>query len=157
MRKIDVSVDTFALIWAARKPGEDTEDEIVARLASEAIQGREPMHNDDEPCHEADHSEEIPVMHDRPKSSEWVDLLVWSLRSLGGKASLAEIYRKTKDARRLLGMSITRNHEAAARERLESYCFESKNYKQIADLFCMPEGKGAGVWALNEPLPARYR
>jgi hypothetical protein len=32
MRTIQVSTDTYAAVWGARKPGEDSEDEILARV-----------------------------------------------------------------------------------------------------------------------------
>ena len=32
MRSIDVSTDVYAAIWAARQPGEDTEDAILSRV-----------------------------------------------------------------------------------------------------------------------------
>ncbi len=32
MRQINVSTDTFAGIWAARQPGEDSEDAILSRI-----------------------------------------------------------------------------------------------------------------------------
>lgn len=153
MKKIAVSIDTFASIWAARQAHETTEDEIIARWIREL--GLAP-------------SEETPLLMksemaastttlDRPKSTEWVDVLVWALQKLGGRAPLAHIYAKCKVGRELMGKKITPNHDAAARERLESYCSESRNYKGIADLFFMPEGKGAGIWALRENYPERYR
>ena len=34
MRSISISTDTYAAIWAARQPGEDSEEEILRRLLS---------------------------------------------------------------------------------------------------------------------------
>lgn len=150
-RKIDVSVDTFALLWGARRPEETTEDEIVARLAKQSIGDagaapRSPRHSEIVVQHGATTNERA----DRPKSETWVDVLVWTLKRLGGRGNLQQIYQTSREARKLLGKGVTLRHNDSARERLESYCSESKNYKGIKDLFYMPEGKGAGVWALRK-------
>jgi len=151
MRRVDISIDTFAQLWVVRRTGEDNEEDIIRGLISERL-STPAIGNQTTTQTNMIEETDMPG----PTSPEWVDILVWSLKSLGGRASLAEIYRKSKEGRRLRGLTITRNHEASARERLESYSSESKNYKHIADLFFMPEGKGAGIWALRDDLPLRY-
>ena len=84
-----------------------------------------------------------------PNSMKWTDVLVWTLRELGGRAELADIYRVSRLGRSALGKAITREHNASARECLESHCSDSDKYRWKDDLFFMPEGKGAGVWALR--------
>lgn len=147
-RKVDLKVDTFALLWAARRPGEATEDEIVARLARDTL-GAESLSTPERASVNVEQRGEAP-MDSNPTSEKWVDVLVWSLRKLGGEAHLSEIYRTARSAREALGKPIRRNHEATVRERLESYCSSSHNYKGIADLFWLPKGKGFGVWALRK-------
>lgn len=147
-RKIDLKVDTFALIWAARRPGEQTEDEIIARLARESVPDTTPTRQAQAPDNEQT-SEGAEWTSDKPISEQWVHVLVWALGKLGGEAHLSEIYRSARLAREALGKPIRRNHEATVRERLESYCSSSDNYKGIADLFWQPRGKGSGVWALK--------
>ena len=40
--------------------------------------------------------------------------------------------------------------EATVRRTLEDNCSDSDNFRGV-DIFCMPEGKGAGIWALRKP------
>lgn len=159
-RKIEVSVDTFALIWAARLSNETSEDQIIARLARNAPDGAAipaaPPVSPPPPPLLASDAKEMPITSavtlgvKLPHSSKWTDLLVWTLETLGGKATLADIYRKSKEGRRALGMRVTPNHDASARECLESFSSDSDKWRERGDLFCMPEGKGAGVWALRK-------
>jgi hypothetical protein len=139
MRQIEVSVDVFAAIWAARRPDEASEDEVLARVLGVRTQALA-----DQP-----HSNDAAIAN-LPRSKKWTDVLVWTLRSHGGKASLAEIYKTSRVGRRGLGYATTAEHEASARECLESHCSDSEKFRGKADLFWMPEGKGAGVWALRE-------
>jgi hypothetical protein len=135
VKQIAVSVDVFAAIWAARLQEENSENEILTRIL-----GLRPM------VPERDFRQ---GPNDLPKSKKWTDLLVWTLTKLGGKATLHEIYKKSREGRKALGYNITVEHDASARECLESHCSDSHKYRHRADLFYMPEGKGAGVWALR--------
>ena len=143
MRQIEVSIDTFALIWAIRIPGESSEDQILSRLLGEA-------HAEPRVVSEAVQGKAKKGLDDLPPSKKWTELLVWTLKRHGGRAPLSEIYRTSRRGRLALGYPITKCHDDAARERLEAHCRESKNFKGI-ELFYMPEGKGAGVWALVNP------
>lgn len=156
MRQIEVSVDVFAEIWSARRTHELTEDEILARLlnvARERPGAVRPAFRGAEAQADRVASSQTSVGAG-PRSKKWTDVLVWSLEQLGGRATLGEIYRTSREARLVLGHPITREHDASARECLESHCRESSKYRGKADLFYMPSGKGAGVWALRTGRPA---
>jgi hypothetical protein len=151
-RKIEVQVDTFALLWAARIAGEATEDEIIARLVRDYL-GSEPSQSVEAVPTDNVSTGRNAKASDRPRSEQWVHVLLWSLCKLGGEAHLSQIYRTAREGREALGKPIRRNHEATVRERLESYCSTSQNYKGIADLFWQPKGKGSGIWAVRQPSP----
>jgi hypothetical protein len=140
-RQIDVSVDTFAQIWAARLPGENTEDQILARI----LQQDHSIQKSAVPEAVADAAQQ--GLDDLPPTKKWTDLLAWTLRRHGGRATLSEIYKTSRRGRLALGFRVTLRHDDSARECLESHCRESRKFKGT-ELFWMPEGKGAGVWAL---------
>ena len=146
IRSIDIHIDTFAEMWKQRLPGESSEDAIIKRL----LGMKEEMRN---PPTASGKNESLSMTHelkcDLPNSKKWTDLLVWTLKKLGGTAPLAEIYQVSREGRRALGYDLTRNHDASARECLESHCLESEKYRGKQNLFRMPEGKGAGIWALR--------
>lgn len=141
MRQIEVSVDTFAQIWAARVPGELNEDQILSRILSTGPAAAKAV------VPEAVQGAARRGLDDLPPSVRWTDLLIWTLRRHGGRAPLSEIYRTSRQGRLALGYKTTEHHDAAARERLEAHCRACNGFKG-KELFYMPEGKGAGVWAL---------
>jgi hypothetical protein len=149
-RQIEVSVDVFAAIWAQRLPSEPDEDAILARI----LKARRRVSTTNAPHPVAPEGHEVldggSARTSRPRSKKWSDVLVWTLTELGGRASLSEIYKKSREGRIALGMPITPEHDASARECLEAHCRESKKFRGKADLFVMPEGKGSGVWALRK-------
>jgi hypothetical protein len=151
MRQIEVSVDVFAGIWRARLPHERTEDDILARLLLVRPVSPQPTSPAESPTDK--NSLSGPAKPTRPgsqpASKRWRDVLEWALRQLGGKGTLEQIYAKTREGRAVLGLVITAEHNASARECLESHCSESQKFRGKADLFFMPEGKGAGVWAVR--------
>lgn len=79
----------------------------------------------------------------------WAHDLVSVLQAMGGKARLERIYDAVEKLRRTNGRSVPRTLEATVRRTLENHSSHSDNYLGGVDLFCMPEGKGAGVWALR--------
>ena len=72
-----------------------------------------------------------------------------ALEELGGRASLNSLYKQTKKIRRAHARSIPEAVEAVVRRTLEENSSDSEVYRGGPDLFWMPEGKGAGVWALR--------
>jgi hypothetical protein len=145
IRTIELHVDTFAELWKQRRPEENSEDQIIRRLLNMMEETYEPS----DAIRAASEASLGIGSSDLPPSKQWKPLLVWTLQKLGGRASLADIYRVSREGRRALGYRTTPNHDASARECLESHCLESEKYRQRENLFCMPEGKGAGIWALR--------
>lgn len=148
MREISIGIETFAEIWKQRRDGENSEDDVLKRLLglSEGPNVKAPTPKD------VPKGDEKPMMAaDLPPSKKWSDLLVWTLRKLGGRAHLSDIYRVSRMGRKALGFATTLHHDDSARECLESHCSESKKFRGKEDLFFMPEGKGAGIWALRNP------
>jgi hypothetical protein len=148
-KQIEISVDVFAAIWSARLPHESSEDHILARLLRlkfAAPKEMQPTPVESTGCKTIVKSRGIDS---KPLSKKWTDVLVWTLEQLGRKATLDEIYKKSREGRSALGILITPEHDASARECLESHCGESSKFRHKADLFRMPEGKGAGIWALR--------
>jgi hypothetical protein len=78
----------------------------------------------------------------------WRDDVRTALQRLGGRSSLSRIYKEVQTVRTAAGRSIPPSLEATVRRTLEDHSSDSENYRG-ADLFCMPEGKGAGVWGLR--------
>jgi hypothetical protein len=79
----------------------------------------------------------------------WVDDISEALRRLGGKAHLSLINREVEKIRKHAGRSLTKTWEKTVSQMLEDHCSEA-SFRSREDLFCMPEGKGAGVWALRK-------
>jgi hypothetical protein len=83
-----------------------------------------------------------------PGDGTWRDDVRSALQRLGGRASLFRIYKEVKAIRSAAGRSIPPSLEATVRRTLEDHSSDSENYRG-QDLFCMPEGKGAGVCGLR--------
>ena len=79
----------------------------------------------------------------------WRDDVHAALKGLGGRSHLNGIYREVKTTRGAAGRTVPVSLEATVRQTLEFHSSDSSNYRSGPDLFCMPEGKGAGVWALR--------
>jgi hypothetical protein len=144
MRQIEVSTDVYARIWALREPGEETESAILARVLFSAASHGAGSHLTSERHEEAT---EVHLMS--ATKATWAHDLVSVLRSMGGKARLERIYDAVEKHRRAHARSVPRTLEATVRRTLENHSSHSQNYLGGVDLFCMPEGKGAGVWALR--------
>ena len=142
MRNIDVSTDIYAMIWQLRMPGEESENAILDRVlgnALEASKGR-PTAVPRNP-----EVEEYAMV----RRHTWASDLVRSLKVLGGTAPLPRIYDTLERLRRLEGRSLPRTLQATARRTLANHSSDSPHYLGGLDLFCRPEGKGAGVWGLR--------
>jgi len=80
----------------------------------------------------------------------WRDDVREGLRRLGGRAPLLEIYKEVEAVRRAAGRSIPRTIDAVVRRTLEENSSDSDSYRSGRDIFSMPTGRGAGVWALRD-------
>jgi hypothetical protein len=79
----------------------------------------------------------------------WRDDVERALQQLGGKASLDLIYRTVEQIRKAGRRSVPPSLDATIRRTLEDHSSDSANYRGGLDIFCMSEGKGAGMWALR--------
>ncbi len=80
----------------------------------------------------------------------WCDDIKHALENIGGdRASLKSIYKEVEKVRLEAGRSLPPSLEATVRERLEMHSSDSEKYKGGPNLFCMPEGKGLGIWGLR--------
>ena len=145
MRQIEVSTSVYARIWALRKGGEEDENAILERVLLSSPQAEAT----DYPLPPT-RKEEVQEMHiANLTKATWAHDLVSVLRTMGGKARLEQIYNAVEKLRRTHGRSVPRTLEATVRRTLENHSSHSENYLGGVDLFCMPEGKGAGVWGLR--------
>jgi len=132
MRSIQVSTEVFAAIWSNRQEGEEDESTILSRILAVGVERPTP---------------------NRGKSKiRWVDDVVAGLEQLGGEAEYGRIYEQVRQVRLRGGRSIPRSFEEVIRKEIETHSSDSDAYAHREDLFCAPQGKGAGVWALrNRP------
>jgi hypothetical protein len=91
----------------------------------------------------------MPIVAEPLSDATWRDDVRTALLRLGGRASLHRIYREVEAIRKLASRSIPPTLDATVGRTLEDHSSDSANFRG-ADLFCMPEGKGAGVWALRD-------
>jgi uncharacterized membrane-anchored protein YjiN (DUF445 family) len=144
MRQIEVSTGVYARIWALREAGEESENAILERVLFSSVS--------DTPVAASrnNREQEVKEMHLASiTKATWAHDLVSVLKAMGGKARLEQIYDQVEKLRRANGRSVPRTLEATVRRTLENHSSNSDNYLGGVDLFCMPEGKGAGVWALR--------
>jgi hypothetical protein len=78
----------------------------------------------------------------------WFDDVYHALYELGGKAHLNQIYNKVQKIRRDAGRSLPPSWMSIVRATLEDRCSEAY-FRLGLDVFYMPQGKGAGVWAIR--------
>lgn len=138
MRTIEISTDVFSLIWAARQPGEESEDQILLRILLNK-QPREPK------------AATRPAPSTKPKGEKvlWRDDIVDALRRLGGEADLHEIYRVVTDIRDEAGRSLPPSVDAVIRRELENNSSDSESFTGHRNLFRSVNGIGGGRWALR--------
>ncbi|MEX2650286.1 MAG: hypothetical protein WD673_14855 [Alphaproteobacteria bacterium] len=60
--------------------------------------------------------------------------------------------------RKARGDELPRTYEHIVQRTLQQYCPDSKVFDRNPEhaFFLWPEGAGAGMWALNEPVVARF-
>ncbi len=136
MRTIQISTGVFAKIWAHRIDGEEDENTILERLLGIAVPPRDLENQED--------------FKDRGAKIRWRDDVKSALISLGGRASLNDLYDRVRDVRRKAGRSLPKNTEAIVRRELEYNSEHSKAHTGRFNWFRPAEGKlGKGVWELN--------
>ncbi len=79
----------------------------------------------------------------------WVDDVAYSLKELGGAATLHRIYRKVEEVRKMAGRSVPKSLDATVRQTIESHSSDSENWNESReDLFVRVS---RGEWALRKP------
>ncbi|MBV1917557.1 MAG: hypothetical protein KUG65_05795 [Sphingomonadaceae bacterium] len=147
MRTIEISTEVFAELWALRGPGEESENEILERVL-EVNAHRKIQEGQEQEAMVAKKG----YMYRGPRTwsqPTWATDLAESLEELGGTAKLQEIYDVVRRIRKAAGRSLPPSLKATVRRTLENHSSDSENYTGGADLFAMPDGKGAGVWSLR--------
>ena len=86
----------------------------------------------------------------------WRDDVRTALERLGGRARLYRIYQEVRAVRTAAGRAIPTSLDATTRHTLEVHSSDSENYRGGPDLFCILEGKGAGVWGLRSGMHKRH-
>ncbi|WP_170365275.1 hypothetical protein [Ruegeria arenilitoris] len=83
--------------------------------------------------------------------ARWCDDVRSALDELGGRAHLSKIYDKVEEIRQSAGRSTPKSLEEVVRKELEMRSSDSEVFDAARgeDWFCLPEGKGAGIWALR--------
>lgn len=133
-KSVEVSTDVYAAIWARRTAGEETEDQILARIFAV----------DRSPGRRSADTEEGPTAKVR-----WRDDVKESLSSLGGSATLSEIYKEVRLRRTAAGRSLPTSLDAIIRRELENNSSDSESFTGKYDIFSSVDGIGAGVWSLR--------
>jgi len=93
--------------------------------------------------------ETIPTSASPLPKVTWRDDVRSALEGLNRRAALSSIYKEVKKIRRAAGRSMPPSFDETVRRTLEENSSDSEVYRGGPDLFWMPEGKGAGVWALR--------
>ena len=75
-----------------------------------------------------------------------LEIIVESLKELGGRATYSEIYSKYEE---ITGTTLTYGQKAGIRKNIEMHSSDSLNYKGKDDLFYSVHGIGNGVWGLK--------
>ena len=144
MRSIEISTQTFSLIWSRRLEGEEDEDTILRRLLTQR-NAEVSLPSDVLPESESGSGQIKSRKWGKPT---WALDIANVLEKRGGTARLQQIYDDVSVLRQSVGRSVPPSLEATVRRTLEDHCRESDNFRGN-NLFEMPEGKGAGVWALR--------
>ena len=151
MRTIEISNEIFGKIWSASVEGDESENDILARMFAEreflAEVEAEPEHVETKTIQVKSHERTITIP--RIGKITWIDDVALALDHIGGKGQLAEIYKSVRAIRSRGGRSLPPSTEAVIRKTLEENSSDSDAYKGGMDLFALPEGKGRGMWALR--------
>jgi hypothetical protein len=149
MRQISVSTEVYSLIWGARLPGEESEDEILLRLLSSPKPSLPKASNFQPNPQESKMSGVNLSMPTSLHHAYWWQVVEFVLEQLGRPSSLSEIYRGVVAVCEACDRRMPQEIEATVRGTLEDNSSDSDRFKHVRDIFCMPEGKHTGVWALR--------
>lgn len=133
MRTIEISTGVFAAIWAARRDGEETENDILSRILGMS-QAR---------VRATERAEQAG------QKTRWIDDILVAFDTLGGQTSYADLYKAVREIRAAAGRSLPPSTDAIIRREVENHASQSDAFTNKDDLFEAPLGLGAGVWALR--------
>jgi hypothetical protein len=145
MREISISTEVFSLIWSHRLPGEESENDILLRLLSDKTRNYVGFESAKKPAEEFNMSA-VPASL---RQAYWWEVIEFVLEKIGRPASLTEIYRRVIALCKVIDRPMPEEIEATVRGTLEDNSSDSDRHKKVRDIFCMPEGKHSGIWALR--------
>lgn len=169
MRSIDVETSVFALIWALRKDGEESESKILSRVLLDyvSIKDSEAKGSVAKSTEANSSSESFPNLNGFSESLEvksskktlgqtfqketpmgkirWVDDVFAAIGRLGGSATLHSIYKEVEVIRRTAGRSVPKSLDATVRRTIEDHSSDSDNHRG-PNLFAKV---GRGEWAIR--------
>ena len=134
MKSVEISTAVFAAIWAARREGEETENDILGRILG--VGTKRPSNAEPTRRHTS--------------NVKWIDDIVQAMTALGGQASYGALYKKVREIRAAAARSLPPSTEAIIRREVENHSSASEAFTHKADIFYAPSGIGAGIWALRE-------
>lgn len=147
MRNIEVNTAVYSAIWSLREEGEESENDILMRVLEQGLPiSVEPPATPKPKEKTKSYFNRGPRTWSQPT---WATDLAEVLEELGGKARLHDIYDAVREKRAAAGRSVPTSLKATVRRTLENHSSDSRNYMGGADIFAMPEGKGAGIWAVR--------
>lgn len=130
MRRVEISTDVYAKIWSHRQPGEESEDQILARILGVRLTKVR--------------KEDVSM-----KQQLWRDDVKLALQQLGGSAPLTEIYAAVRNIRIINGRTLPPSTNAIIRREIEYNSSDTESYQHKLDWFKTVDGIGSGVWALR--------
>ena len=153
MRTIEVDIDVFAAIWKRRLPNENSENQILRRVlevGESAEHTKEALLDEESPSKPKKEGNSSMLTSCAKGEFEagkirWVDDVYHALKTLGGHATLHEIYKVVEQRRKNAGRSIPKTLEATVRRTLEDHSSDSANFRGV-DLF---KKIGRGEWAIR--------
>jgi hypothetical protein len=149
MVNVALGMPTFVkLIHALRDRG-DMRDPVV--VIAEAIE-----HWINAPSRPAKAQPRPPTA--RRSERPWRDDIIEALRGLRGRAPRLSVVEAVYEMRKARSDSVPRTYQEIIQRTLQQYCPQSRVFDGNLEhaLFLWPEGPGAGIWALNEPVVARF-
>ncbi len=82
-------------------------------------------------------------------TAKWFEIAREALKELGGKSHRKYIFDKVREMVAISGRKIIPSLEMTVQNAMESNSSDSDNWTKVRDIFCQPDGKGTGVWALR--------
>ena len=85
-----------------------------------------------------------------------VDRLIEVFGKFSGPLPLYKIVEEFEKIVQIEGINIPRKMRETVSRTLQDFCPECAGWRGQCDLFCMPRGKGKGIWAIRDEGLAEY-